>query len=68
MPAKKETAKKKGAIKKKKLSKGQVMTCEVCGLAITVEEIGDDVIEEDSVLLCCGKPMKEKKPAAKAAK
>lgn len=67
MPEKKSTTGKKGSAKKK-LSKGQTMTCEVCGLSVTVDEVGDEVVEEDTMLLCCGEPMKEKKAKAKAAK
>lgn len=53
---------------KSRYSKGQTLTCEVCGLSIAVEEIGDVVVEEESMLLCCGKPMKDKATAKKAAK
>lgn len=64
--AKAATASKKTS--KKKLNKGQALACEVCGLSIVVDEIGDEIIEEDSVLLCCGKPMKEKSSVKKAVK
>jgi len=62
----------KKAVGKKKYNKGQELACEVCGLAVTVEDIGGLVVEEDSVLLCCGKPLKakaaaKKSPAKKAA-
>lgn len=67
MPEKNNTAEKKGTAKKR-VSKGQKLACEVCGLSITIDEIGDEVIEEDRVLICCGKPMKEKKAKVKAAK
>ena len=33
-----------------------------------IEEIGDLVVETDSVLLCCGKPMKDKATVKKAVK
>ena len=62
----KAAASPKKATVKKKISKGQSIACEVCGLAVTVEEVGDMVVEEDSVLLCCGKPMKPKATKAKA--
>ncbi len=64
-PAKAAAPKK--AVAKRNLNKGQTVECEVCGLAVTVTEIGGVAIEEDDVLLCCGKPMKAKaKGAAKA--
>jgi hypothetical protein len=71
-PEKKTTATKaaastKKATTKRKYSKGQEMTCEVCGLAVTVDDIGGVLVEEDSVLLCCDQPMKAK-GAKKAAK
>jgi hypothetical protein len=53
---------------KKKYSKGQTLACEVCGLSVVVNEIGDQVVEEDAILLCCGEPMKEKVAVKKAAK
>ena len=58
----------KKTLAKKKLSKGQALACEVCGLSVVVEEIGDMLVEEDSILLCCGKPMKQKVATKKAAK
>jgi hypothetical protein len=70
-PAKKTTAPKAAASPKKattkKYNKGQKLACEVCGLAVAVEEIGGLVVEEDSVLLCCGKPLKAKAAAKKAS-
>jgi hypothetical protein len=64
---KKAAAAKKTPIKKK-VTKGQSLACEVCGLSVTVEEIGNLIVEEESVLLCCGKPMKDKTPVKKAVK
>ncbi len=65
-PAKAKAPAKKVA-SKRGLNKGQAVECEVCGLAVTVDQIGDEVVEEDAVLLCCGKPMKKAKAAAKKA-
>jgi hypothetical protein len=53
---------------KRNISRGQTLACEVCGLSVTVEEIGGMVVEEDNVLLCCGKPMKEKATVKNAVK
>ena len=53
---------------KKKVTKGQALACEVCGMAVTIEEVGDIVVETDSILLCCGKPMKDKAAVKKAVK
>jgi hypothetical protein len=59
-----ETAK---ATTKKRVSKGESMACEVCGLSVVVEEVGGIAVAEESVLLCCGKPMKAKASKAKVA-
>lgn len=59
-PAKKTT--------QRKPNKGDSMVCEVCGLSVVVEEVGGIAVAEESVLLCCGKPMKEKASKAKATK
>jgi hypothetical protein len=56
------------ATSKKKIAKGDSYACQVCGLGVTVAEIGNVAVEEDSVLLCCGKPMKKKASAKKTAK
>ena len=50
---------------KKKITRGQTLACQVCGLSVVVEEIGDEVVAEETTLLCCGKPMKEKVTARK---
>ena len=51
---------------KKKVTKGDSYECEVCGLAVTVEETCScmDVCD----IVCCDKPMKERKIKVKAAK
>lgn len=51
---------------KKRVSKGESVVCEVCGLSVVVEQVGDLVVSRESVLLCCGKPMKQKAVKAKA--
>jgi hypothetical protein len=68
MAGKVATPKKKTA--PRKITNGDSLICEVCGLSVVVEEIGGTALEESSVLLCCGKPMVEKKikPKAKAKK
>ncbi|MFN3550653.1 MAG: hypothetical protein ACK4WJ_02435 [Endomicrobiia bacterium] len=43
----------------KKAKNKKQMYCEVCGLAVTVDEECGCVNECD--LICCGKPLKEKK-------
>lgn len=53
----------KAPVKKTSL-KGQVLECKVCGLAVTVDtECG---CVETCDIICCGKPMKVKKPAVRA--
>lgn len=54
---------------KKKITEGDTYVCGVCGLAVTVEQVGNIVYAEESPILCCGKLMKTKtKAGAKAAK
>jgi hypothetical protein len=60
VPAKKAPVK-KAAVKNAR--KGQSLECEVCGLAVTIDE--DCGCVETCDIVCCGEPMKEKK--AKAA-
>lgn len=52
---------------KKRVSKGESIVCEVCGLSVVVEQVGDIVVSRGSVLLCCGKPMKQKAGKARVA-
>jgi hypothetical protein len=61
----KETTTKKTAAKKK-VTKGDTYVCEVCGLAVTVDEECGCVDVCDNI--CCGKPMKERKTKVKTAK
>jgi hypothetical protein len=44
--------------------KGQSLECGVCGLSVTIDEDCGCVGFHD--IICCGKPMKAKKPKAKA--
>ncbi len=37
---------------RKKVTKGQALECQVCGMAVVVEEVGDAAIAEERVLLC----------------
>jgi hypothetical protein len=67
------TAAKKSAAKvatkapaKKKVAKGDSYVCGVCGLAVTVERVGNTAYYEESPIICCSKPMKAQKPKAKA--
>jgi len=60
----KKTAPTKKAAAKKSPVKGQSLECEVCGLAVTVDE--DCGCVEACDILCCGEPMKVKKSKAKA--
>jgi hypothetical protein len=55
------------ATAKKRVSKGESMVCDVCGLSVVVEEVGGIAVAEESVLLCCHKPMKAKTGKAKVA-
>ncbi len=65
MAEKKKAATQKPSAKKK-VAKGDAYVCEVCGLAVTVDTVCGCVDVCD--IVCCGKPMKEKKAKAKAAK
>jgi hypothetical protein len=75
MPVKKAAAPVKKAVAaktaakapaKKRVSKGEKVECEVCGLVVSVEEIGGIAVAEETTLLCCGKPMKSRKAPVKA--
>jgi hypothetical protein len=57
-------AKEKQATTKKKMAKGASLTCEVCGLVMSVDEVCGCVDVCD--IICCGKPMKERKIKVKA--
>lgn len=48
---------------KKRIAKGDSYACEVCGLAVSVDEACGCV--EVCDILCCGKPMKARKIAVK---
>ncbi len=64
-------AKKTGAAKPKagsRVSKGDSVVCEVCGLSVVVEEVGGVTVSEETTLVCCGKPMKARKAAPKKSK
>lgn len=63
-PAKKTVAAKAAAPAKKRVSKGESLVCEVCGLAVVVDEVGGVAVAEEDVLVCCGQPMKTKKAGA----
>jgi hypothetical protein len=53
---------------KRKANKGDSLVCEVCGLSVVVEELGGIAVAEESAMLCCGKPMKEKASKTKVTK
>jgi len=50
---------------KQKVTKGDSYACEVCGLAVTVDEVCGCI--ETSHIICCSKPMKAKKARAKCS-
>ena len=58
MAEKKQTQTRK-APAKKKVAKRDSYVCEVCGLAVSVDETCGCVDVCD--IICCGKPMKERK-------
>jgi rubrerythrin len=62
--AKKTTTRKTTA--RKAVAKGDSYVCEVCGLAVTVDEACGCVDVCD--IICCGQPMKPKKAKVRAAK
>jgi hypothetical protein len=64
--AKVATASKKTPTQRK-ISRGETLACEVCGTVVTVDQIGDAVIEQENILFCCDKPMREKATSKKGA-
>ena len=48
----------------KQVAPGDSYVCEVCGLAVTVDESCGCVAACD--IVCCGEPMKARRPRAKA--
>ena len=53
-------------IANKKAVKGESYVCEVCGLAVIVDEVCGCV--ETHEIVCCSKPMKKRTAKVKAAK
>jgi hypothetical protein len=49
----------------RKVSKGDTLSCEVCGFSVVVDEVGD--VTEIEEIICCDQPMKKKASRAKAA-
>ena len=71
MPVKKTATAKRTTTKRsarsasvKKVAKGDSYLCEVCGLAVTVDDTCGCVDVCD--IICCGKPMKARKVPVKA--
>jgi hypothetical protein len=58
MAEKAATKEKKTA--KRKINNGDSLVCDVCGMSVIVEEVGGVPAAEETMLLCCGKPMKTK--------
>ena len=54
----KKVAAKKPLLRAHQKHRGESLVCEVCGLSVMVAQVGDIVIRQDDILLCCGKPMK----------
>jgi hypothetical protein len=65
MPAKKTSAAKKPRTKRA-TSKGDAYVCDVCGLAVVVDEVCG--CEEVHEIICCEQPMKKRATRAKATK
>jgi hypothetical protein len=61
--AAKKPAAKKAAAKMPAIKKGSKLACQVCGFAVTIDNICGCV--EETHLICCDTPMKQKRPAAK---
>ncbi|MCR4394178.1 MAG: hypothetical protein NUV31_07410 [Dehalococcoidales bacterium] len=62
----KAVRKKASSTTRKRMSKGDVYECEVCGLSVVIDEVCG--CAEVCDIICCSKPMKEKKIKVKAAK
>ncbi len=57
-PAKKAPAAATKRAAARKISKGEAMVCEACGLSVLVDEYNGYV--EETTLVCCGVPMKNR--------
>jgi hypothetical protein len=64
--AEKKEAQVQKAPARRKAAKGDSYVCEVCGLAVTVDEVCGCVDVCD--IICCGEPMKDRKGRARATK
>ncbi|MGD1041191.1 MAG: hypothetical protein ABR914_10305 [Dehalococcoidales bacterium] len=64
MAEKAATKEKKTA--KRKINNGDSLVCDVCGMSVIVEEVGGVPVAEETMLLCCGKPMKTKASKTKS--
>ena len=63
---KKEEKQPQKAPAKRKIAKRDSYVCEVCGLAVSVDEVCGCVDVCD--IICCGRPMKQRKVKVKATK
>jgi len=52
----------------KKITRGDSYVCGVCGLAVTVEEVGNIALVAESPIICCGEVMKKQKGKARVKK
>ncbi len=62
------TTKKVASAAKKSVSKGDALVCNVCGMSVVIEQIGDVEVRRETELFCCDEPMKKKSTKAAATK
>ncbi len=62
-PAKKAPAAARKQTAARKISKGEGLVCEVCGLSVLVDEYNG--YAEETTLVCCGVPMKNRARGAR---
>ncbi len=62
-PAKKAPAAATKRATARKISKGEGLVCEVCGLSVLVDEYNG--YAEETTLVCCGVPMKNRTRGAR---
>ncbi len=60
------TTKKATSAARKSVSKGDRLSCQICGMSVVIDEVADLAAYHE--LVCCGAPMKKKSTRAATTK